>query len=288
MESDTTLYRRLEILREEGGLSAPQFDVAAKVLRDNLDATAAKNVGASNPDRNRQSGFPKLFLFFAIITTITVVGTLLYFNRYDRDGANVPSKSTVKIPAAASIDRQAEKPVKIAPKDVVLSWCHMGTCSWWRDSQTSLILTSGADKLFRVSMIGGQSDMDVTSSANDFDKVTWNAQRHEVFVLCSTKMPAISVEGQSPVFLAINSTDSIPNILTSDFAVYSAFCVPESAKVSDENDLAVKFGYDVSEEEANAWSELIPTRDALIEFLKTGSASTPSSDIEVQGPADSQ
>lgn len=167
------------------------------------------------------------------------------------------------------------KPVEARPAPAVasepparLSWCHMGSCSWRKELDRKAVEKIGEATLYRLTLLGGESNMDETRGEEDVAKVRWNSSPHKVMVLCSRELPTVFIPGQDIQVLPLNPQEGLPNVFTSDFGIYAEVCAPAGAVFGDSADFARQFGYAVSSEAAESLASEVTTEDDLLKRLR--------------------
>jgi hypothetical protein len=75
-----------------------------------------------------------------------------------------------------------------------LGRCHMEACSWTRIESERLVRQRGKYRLIKVSLTSGRSEHPDGSYPGEYSpgiRIEWNAERHELHVLCAAEMPAV-------------------------------------------------------------------------------------------------
>ena len=127
-------------------------------------------------------------------------------------GANAQSNAT----AAAPTPKPSASVKALGPPQ--LGYCHGGGCSWSREADRLVIRQDGRGRLIRLTLLGGFSDdMDAT--------VQWNARAHDVYVFCSTRLPAVMLHTENGWQVdAIDFVAGVPGVLMSSAAIYARTC----------------------------------------------------------------
>lgn len=115
--------------------------------------------------------------------------------------------------------------------------CHMGECSWSREFKRDTLRTDKRGSLIRVSLLGG-------SSTTENSKVSWESSPHDVFVFCSTSLPAVMLQTDTGWQVdTLDLVNGVPDVLNTSAAIYSEVC--HSQEMIDAS-AAERLGYHAS------------------------------------------
>ena len=137
----------------------------------------------------------------------------------------------------------AQDPVAAEP---LAGRCHMGECSWSRELGRETVRETPDGRLLRLRLLGGGSVMteegDYESAYDERRRIEWNDEPHEVFVFCSTRLPAVlfEIDGGLQVDV-LDFVEGNPGYLESSSNLYIATCHGRAAL--EETDFAARHGY---------------------------------------------
>jgi hypothetical protein len=124
-----------------------------------------------------------------------------------------------------------------------LGRCHMDSCSWSKTLSKKEIASDERGKLILLQLLGGSSPNDDNQNK---PKITWNKSSHEVYIFCSTRLPAVMMESGGELQVdVLDFWEGIPDIYESSANLYRETCHPGSESISDE-DLAKRYRYSPS------------------------------------------
>lgn len=124
--------------------------------------------------------------------------------------------------------------------------CHMGECGWFAEIGRDTVRETEAGRLIRMRLYGGRSAVD---EGEDYEaswgpdaRVEWNAEPHQVWIFCSTRLPAVMVRtGAGLQADVLNFVDGTPPVLESARRLYVYAC---HGREGDEiENFAAHFGY---------------------------------------------
>ena len=121
--------------------------------------------------------------------------------------------------------------------------CHMGECSWSIVQSTATVRADARGRLVRLVELGG-------ASANETSTVSWEKAPHDVFVFCSTKLPAVIVrDGNGWQVDVLDFVSGPPDVEMSSATTYSTTCHGQDMLSSS---MAQQLGYSsIPEHEQN-------------------------------------
>lgn len=129
--------------------------------------------------------------------------------------------------------------------DPALGRCHMDSCSWSKTLSKQEIASDERGKLIMLKLLGGESQNDDNQKK---PKIKWNKSPHEVYIFCSTRLPAVMMKSGGKLEVdVLDFWQGIPSIYQSSANLYRETCHSGSGNLSDE-DLAKKFKYSPSPE----------------------------------------
>jgi hypothetical protein len=114
--------------------------------------------------------------------------------------------------------------------------CHGGDCSWSRMQSSSVVRQDASGTLYRLSLLGG------TAPEGEDAAVRWNSRPHDVFIFCSTHLPAVILPDQG--HLQVDVLDFVagpPPYMESSAGLYVATCHPGEDWAAD--GFAARHGY---------------------------------------------
>jgi len=205
---------------------------------------------------NDRSNHVEAGLTFVGVCILIAVAAFL-FTRYSSNAPAAASagENTIVAPlddaAAEDVQPAAEPQVQAAanvPNNDLpqLGACHGGECSWSVETARNIIREEGQEQLIKVTLMGGTS----LHSANQYperfkagQKIAWNGSAHDVYVFCSTRLPAVMMQAdgawQTDVLDFVNG---VPSVLDSSAALYAQTC-HSAADNYPSNGFAAKYGY---------------------------------------------
>ncbi len=155
------------------------------------------------------------------------------------EGVNLVNKVESKCPENSA----GLGSTKVNSADPTLGRCHMDSCSWSKTLSKEEITSDDRGKLIKLKLLGGESPND-----DKKPKIKWNKDPHEVYIFCSTRLPAvIMASGEKLQVDVLDFWGGIPGVYESDASLYRETCHSGSANMSDE-ELARKFKYSPSPE----------------------------------------
>lgn len=121
--------------------------------------------------------------------------------------------------AAAEIQPITSVIADPAPSDDVSAGrCHMEECAYSRLLERTLVASGSSGRLLKLRLLGG-------SAANGETTIHWNKTPHDVYVYCSTKLPAVimRVDGAWQVDV-LDFVTGVPGILEDSQQLYGSAC----------------------------------------------------------------
>ena len=124
--------------------------------------------------------------------------------------------------------------------------CHMGECGWFAELDRETVRETEAGRLIRMRLYGGRSAVD---QGEDYEEswgpnagVEWNAQPHEAWIFCSTRLPAVMIGTEAGLQAdVLNFIDGTPPVLESARRLYVYSC--HGPRSDDFEDFNARFGY---------------------------------------------
>lgn len=122
--------------------------------------------------------------------------------------------------------------------------CHMGECSWFAELNRETIREEKGARLLRLALVGGSStsgeDEDYEGSWGPDARVDWDRAPHDVWILCSPRLPAVMVRTgdgslQADVF---NFVEGTPPVHETSRRIYVHACHGEESE-----DMVERHGY---------------------------------------------
>ncbi len=272
MNQNIEALERLERLRNEGGLTDAEFEAA----KDRILSSSVRQPRRGRFTDSRAQINPLLVASIGLgLVAAAIAGGLFLTStsKGEADTAKAASASLGPPPKVAAPAQTAPVPTGASESGQAvarLRWCNMGSCSWSKELSRDVVEQIGDSVLYRLHLLGGESDMDETDSEADFQKVKWNAEPHDTMVFCSKRYPAVFLPGNGIYILPLNPDHSFPNVLTSDFSIYRDVCGPNSSSPDTSDEFARAFGYAITEEMAEAYGAHITTQEDLIAAERAG------------------
>jgi hypothetical protein len=102
--------------------------------------------------------------------------------------------------------------------------CGMEECSWSKALSRDVVQADQRGRLIKVTLLGG-------TSRGERSRVTWNDRPHDVYVFCSTALPAVMMEagGQWQVDV-LDFVDGIPGVLETSASIYGETCHADDSR----------------------------------------------------------
>jgi hypothetical protein len=155
--------------------------------------------------------------FFAAIVASAVTACSNQTPSNEAGAAQIAVRNTVAPSATVTAARPADAPAKLGPPQG--GYCHAAAgCSWFREAGREIVKQYARGRLIRVSLLGG-------FSTDEDAAVEWNKRRHDVFVFCSTKLPAVMVD--TPNGWQVDTLDfvnDVPGQLMASALIYASVC----------------------------------------------------------------
>ncbi len=96
--------------------------------------------------------------------------------------------------------------------------CGMEDCSWSKALSRDVVQADQRGRLIKVTLLGG-------SSRSEKSRITWNDRPHDVYVFCSTVLPAVMMEADGHWQVdVLDFIDGVPGVLQSSEAIYGETC----------------------------------------------------------------
>lgn len=116
-----------------------------------------------------------------------------------------------------------------ADAEPLLGNCRMDSCSFSREISRETLRETRAGRLLRVTLLGGEQGEASDAGPDDEAPIVWNRAPHDIFVFCSTRLPAVMmrVAGQHSLqvdLLDLGGPEAITNILVSSANLYMDIC----------------------------------------------------------------
>lgn len=120
--------------------------------------------------------------------------------------------------------------------NIISESCYHDPCSVGKTLSTKVVRQDKDETTLNVKVLGGSKDWDST-------KIEWNAEPHEITVVCSKTKPRVSIGDQTDI-LTLNNDVGVPGVLISTAEIYFEKCHSSKLPI----DQAVqKFHYNVKE-----------------------------------------
>lgn len=142
----------------------------------------------------------------------------------------------------------AAPPVAAGPPmgEPMLGTCHMDICSYSREVRRETLREAPSGRLLRVALLGGEQGDAGDDGPDESAPIVWDRRPHDIFVLCSTRLPAVMmrVAGQRTLqtdLLDFVGPSGIAQALMSSANLYMDIC----HRVRDEDwaEAAPRLGY---------------------------------------------
>lgn len=116
-----------------------------------------------------------------------------------------------------------------ATAEPLLGNCHMGSCSYSREIRRAIMRETPAGRLFRVTLLGGEQGEAGDDGPSEDAPIVWNREPHDIFVFCSTRLPAVMMRlpGRRTLqtdLLDLGGPEAITTILVSSANIYMEIC----------------------------------------------------------------
>jgi hypothetical protein len=107
--------------------------------------------------------------------------------------------------------------------------CHMGECGWFAELDRETVRETAAGRLIRMRLYGGRSAVaegeDYSESWGPNARVEWDGEPHQVWIFCSTRLPAVMIGTESGLQAdVLNFVDGTPPVQESSRRVYVYAC----------------------------------------------------------------
>jgi hypothetical protein len=224
--SDTDRIERLERLarlRDQGMLSPEEFE------REKAALLAAPAAGGG-------SGRTTAIAIACGCLLLLVVAAAAWWSFRDLPVAGRNATADAGPSANATAPAAAPAPAAPAPaataapvREPLLGNCHMDTCSYSREVGRETVREAPSGRLLRVSLLGGTQGDAGDDGPSDDAPIIWDRQPHDIFVFCSTALPAVMlpIAGQRLLqtdLLDFLGPDGIPDVLTTSANLYFDIC----------------------------------------------------------------
>lgn len=142
---------------------------------------------AASTDEHRTAflGSRLLLLLLGALTTTTGCGAGVADNANRARGHD----RTIAAPASAQARRKHEAEPEVGR-------CHGDSCSWSIVHGRSVVAQQGGEVLLRLLLLGGTSAN--TEGDPQKARIRWHTARHEVYVFCSKRLPAVIMKSEPP------------------------------------------------------------------------------------------
>jgi len=116
-----------------------------------------------------------------------------------------------------------------APAEPLLGNCHMDSCSYSREIRRETLRETPAGRLLRVTLLGGEQSEAGDDGPGEDAPIVWNRAPHDIFVFCSTRLPAVMmrVAGHRTLqtdLLDLGGPEAVTTILVSSANLYMDIC----------------------------------------------------------------
>jgi hypothetical protein len=212
---------RLGRLREQGVLTPAEFEAQKAALLGTSSAGGPSKLAA-------------VAIAFVALLVIGAGVVYLMFRapaqspQNDIAAAGQPANST--LPAAPQPVPAPTPAVANAPMgEPLLGNCHMDTCSYSRLVRRETLRESPAGRLLKVTLLGGTQGDASDAGPDDDAPILWDREPHDIFVFCSTRLPAVMmrVAGRRTLqtdLLDLGGREAISDLLVSSANLYMEVC----------------------------------------------------------------
>ena len=212
---------RLGRLRDQGVLSPAEFEAQKAAL-----------LGTSFAEGSR-----KLTAIAIAFVALLAIGAGVVYLMYrapaqpaQNDVAVAVQPANSALPAATPPATAATPPAANGPMgEPLLGNCHMDICSYSRLVRRETLRESPAGRLLKVTLLGGTQGEAGDSGPDDEAPIVWNRAPHDIFVFCSTRLPAVMMRvarrrALQTDLLDFVSPDAITDVLISSANLYMDIC----------------------------------------------------------------
>lgn len=221
---------RLGQLREQGVLSQDEFEAEKAAL------LGASSAAASEASGGGSGKMAVVAIALVALVLVAACAAWLIFRTPSQPQQNVvgapPQPANLALAVAAPQPSPAATPAAVTPAvgEPMLGNCHMDICSFSREVRRETVRETPAGRLLRVTLLGGsQSGASDAGPADEDVPIIWQRQPHDIFVFCSTALPAVMmrVDGrrtlQSDILDLVGPT-GIPQDLVTSANIYMRIC----------------------------------------------------------------
>ena len=213
---------RLARLRDQGALSPDEFEAQKAAL---LGTTAAARAGR----------LPIVATILAALLLIGAGAVYLMLRAPSRPAqanaaAAAPPANSARPAAAAQLAPAAIPPASNpATGEPLLGNCHMDSCSYSRLVRRETVRESPAGRLLRITLLGGTQGEAGDDGPDEDAPIIWDRDPHDVFIFCSTRLPAVMmrVAGQRTLqtdLLDLGGRNAISDVLIGSANLYMDVC----------------------------------------------------------------
>jgi Short C-terminal domain len=212
---------RLARLRDQGALSANEFEAQKAAL---FGTTAAAGAGR----------LPIIATILAALLLIGAGGGYWMLRAPSRPAqGNVAAAArpanSARPAAAQSAAAAIPRAASAAMGEPLLGNCQMDSCSYSRLVRRETVRESPVGRLLRVTLLGGTQGEAGDDGPDGDAPIMWDREPHDVFIFCSTRLPAVMmrVAGQRTLqtdLIDLGGRDAISDVLISSANLYMDVC----------------------------------------------------------------
>jgi hypothetical protein len=116
-----------------------------------------------------------------------------------------------------------------ASAEPLLGNCHMDSCSYSREIGRETLRETPAGRLLRVTLLGGEQGEAGDDGPSEEAPIVWDREPHDIFVFCSTRLPAVMLRVPHQRALQTDLLDlagpsAISDLLISSANLYMQIC----------------------------------------------------------------
>jgi hypothetical protein len=211
---------RLGRLREQGVLSPDEFEAQKAALLGTSSAGGPSKLAA-------------IAIAFVALLLIGAAAVYLMLRAPPQPAQNDVAAAADRPtnPALPKVTQPTPPPAtsSAAMGEPMLGNCHMDTCSYSRLVRRETLRESPAGRLLKVTLLGGTQG-DASDAGPDGDApIVWDREPHDIFVFCSTRLPAVMmrVAGRRTLqtdLLDLGGREAISDLLVSSANLYMEVC----------------------------------------------------------------
>ena len=216
---------RLGRLRDQGVLSPDEFETQKAAL-----------LGTSFTGDTGSGGAGKMAaIATALVALVVIVAGVAYLSfrapsqpEQNAAAAAQPANSALAAapqPAPAVTPAAASAPMG----EPMLGNCNMDVCSYSRLVRRETLRETPAGRLVKATLLGGAQGDPSDAGPSEDAPIVWNRAPHDIFVFCSTRLPAVMmrVAGRRTLqtdLLDLGGPEAITDLLISSANLYMDIC----------------------------------------------------------------